>query len=102
MLAVAASGWNIMAGYAGYVSLGHSAFIGVGAYTAGIVAEKLDVSPFLAAPLGGLAAALVAFLLGLTTRRTRGAAFVIVSFACSSSSDSSPATSRSPVAARGS
>ena len=81
MLAVAASGWNIMAGYAGYVSLGHSAFIGVGAYTGGIVAEKLDISPFVAAPLGGLAAALVAFLLGLTTRRTRGAAFVIVSFA---------------------
>jgi ABC-type branched-subunit amino acid transport system ATPase component/ABC-type branched-subunit amino acid transport system permease subunit len=81
MLAVAASGWNIMAGYAGYVSLGHSAFIGVGAYTAGILAQKWEVSPFVAAPLGGIAAALVAFLLGLTTRRTRGAAFVIVSFA---------------------
>ena len=57
VLAVAASGWNIISGYAGYVSLGHSIFIGVGAYTAGILAEKWDVSPFVAAPLGGVAAA---------------------------------------------
>jgi ABC-type branched-subunit amino acid transport system permease subunit len=38
LLAILACGWNIIAGYAGYVSLGHSAFVGVGAYTAGILA----------------------------------------------------------------
>ena len=81
LLAILASGWNVIGGYAGYVSLGHSAFIGVGAYTAGILAGKLDVSPFLVAPLGGVAAALVALLLSFATRRTRGAAFVIVTFA---------------------
>jgi ABC-type branched-subunit amino acid transport system ATPase component/ABC-type branched-subunit amino acid transport system permease subunit len=81
LMCVLGSGWNIMAGYTGYISLGHSAFIGVGAYTAGILAERWQVSPFVVAPLGGVAAALVAFLLGLTTRRTRGPAFVIVSFA---------------------
>ncbi|HEY3631607.1 MAG TPA: branched-chain amino acid ABC transporter ATP-binding protein/permease [Jatrophihabitantaceae bacterium] len=81
LLAIIASGWNIMAGYAGYVSLGHSAFIGIGAYTAGITAQRWGVSPFVVAPLGGVTAALVALLLGLVTRRTRGAAFVIVSFA---------------------
>lgn len=81
VVAVTASGWNVMAGFTGYVSLGHSAFIGVGAYTAGILSERLGVSPFLVAPLGGVAAAFVAFLLSLVTRRTRGAAFVIVSFA---------------------
>ncbi|GGM78639.1 ATP-binding cassette domain-containing protein [Dactylosporangium sucinum] len=81
LMAVLGLGWNIMAGYTGYVSLGHSAFIGVGGYTAGILAERWDVSPFLVAPLGGVAAALVALGLGLTTSRTRGPAFVIVSFA---------------------
>jgi len=81
LVAVIASGWNVMAGYAGYVSLGHTAFIGIGAYTAGILANHWDVSPFLVAPLGGLAAAVVALILGLVTRRTRGAAFVIVTFA---------------------
>ena len=81
LLAVLGSSWNVMAGFAGYVSLGHSAYIGVGAYTAGILAARWDVSPFLVAPLGGVAAAVVAFVLGLATRRTRGPAFVIVSFA---------------------
>jgi ABC-type branched-subunit amino acid transport system ATPase component/ABC-type branched-subunit amino acid transport system permease subunit len=81
LLAILATGWNIIGGYTGYVSLGHSAFIGVGAYTGGILAARWNVSPFLVAPLGGVTAMLVAFLLGLVTRRTRGAAFVIVTFA---------------------
>ena len=78
VLAIIASGWNVMAGFTGYISLGHAAFIGVGAYTGGILASRWEVSPLLVAPLGGVAAALVALLLGFTTRRTRGAAFVIV------------------------
>jgi branched-chain amino acid transport system permease protein len=81
LMAVLGLGWNIMAGYTGYISLGHSAFIGVGGYTAGILSEQWHVSPFLVAPLAGVAAALVALGLGLTTSRTRGPAFVIVSFA---------------------
>ncbi len=81
LLAVLASGWNVMAGYTGYVSLGHSAFVGVGAYTTGVLVARWPVSPFLIAPIGGIAAALVALLLGLATRKTRGVAFVIVSFA---------------------
>lgn len=81
LLAILGSGWNIIAGYTGYVSLGHSAFVGVGAYTAGILAERWGVSPFVVAPLGGIAAALVALVLSMATRRTRGAAFVIVTFA---------------------
>jgi ABC-type branched-subunit amino acid transport system ATPase component/ABC-type branched-subunit amino acid transport system permease subunit len=81
LLAILATGWNIIGGYTGYISLGHSAFIGVGAYTAGILAARWDVSPFLVAPLGGVMAMLVALLLSFATRRTRGAAFVIVTFA---------------------
>jgi branched-chain amino acid transport system permease protein len=81
LLGILGSGWNVMSGFTGYVSLGHSAFIGVGAYTAGILAGDWGVSPFVVAPLGGVAAALVALLLGWTTRRTRGVAFVIVSYA---------------------
>jgi branched-chain amino acid transport system permease protein len=81
LVAVVASGWNIMAGLTGYISLGHGMFVGVGAYTGGILATTWDVSPFVVAPLGGVTAALVAVVLGLVTRRTRGPAFVIVSFA---------------------
>jgi ABC-type branched-subunit amino acid transport system ATPase component/ABC-type branched-subunit amino acid transport system permease subunit len=81
LLAIGASGWNIMGGYAGYISLGNSAFIGLGAYTTGILAAKEGVSPFLGCLVGGLVCALTAAVLSLVTRRTRGMYFVIVTFA---------------------
>lgn len=81
MLAIGASGWNIMGGYAGYLSLGHSAFIGLGAYTTGILAVREHVSPFLGCLVGGVVSAIAAALLSLVTRRTRGMYFVIVTFA---------------------
>ena len=47
LLAIGATGWNIMGGYAGYISLGNSAFVGLGAYATGILAAKENVSPFM-------------------------------------------------------
>ncbi len=81
LLAIGASGWNIMGGYAGYISLGNSAFIGLGAYTTGILAAKHHVSPFVGCLAGGLVCALAAAVLSLVTWRTRGMYFVIVTFA---------------------
>lgn len=81
LMAIMASGWNIISGYTGYISLGQSAFLGIGAYTSALPAIHLDISPFLAAPVGGVVAAFFAVVLALTGRRTRGIAFVIVSFA---------------------
>ncbi len=81
LLAIGATGWNIMGGYAGYISLGNSAFVGLGAYTTGILAAKQNLSPFIGCLVGGLASALAAALLSLVTRRTRGMYFVIVTFA---------------------
>ncbi len=80
LLAIGASGWNIMGGYAGYISIGNSAFIGLGAYTTGILAAKHDLSPFIGCLVGGLVSAVAAALLSLVTRRTRGMYFVIVTF----------------------
>jgi ABC-type branched-subunit amino acid transport system ATPase component/ABC-type branched-subunit amino acid transport system permease subunit len=81
LLAIGASGWNIMGGYAGYISLGNSVFIGLGAYTTGILAVRQGLSPFIGSLAGGLVCALAAALLSLVTRRTRGMYFVIVTFA---------------------
>ena len=81
LLAIGATGWNIMGGYAGYISLGNSAFIGLGAYTTGILAARDNISPFLGCLAGGLVAALAAAILSLVTRRTRGMYFIIVTFA---------------------
>jgi branched-chain amino acid transport system permease protein len=81
LLAIQAGSWNIISGYAGYISLGHGAFLGLGAYTAGIVSVRYGVNPLLIAPLGGLVAVVAATLLGLVVLRTRGHAFVIITIA---------------------
>lgn len=81
VLAVMATGWNVIAGFAGYVSLGQSAFLGVGAYTVGLLSQHWDVSPLLLAPLGGVGAAVVAAILGSTITRTREHSFVIITIA---------------------
>ncbi|HEV7743093.1 MAG TPA: branched-chain amino acid ABC transporter ATP-binding protein/permease [Pseudolysinimonas sp.] len=81
LLAIGATGWNIMGGYAGYISLGNGLFVGVGAYTTAILAAKLGVPVFVGAIAGGLVSGIVAALLSLVTRRTRGMYFIIVTFA---------------------
>ncbi|MEJ3653663.1 branched-chain amino acid ABC transporter ATP-binding protein/permease [Actinomycetes bacterium KLBMP 9759] len=81
LLAIQAVGWNIISGYAGYVSLGHSVFVGLGSYTAGILSVRIGLDPLLAAPLGGLVAVVAAVLAGAVVLRTRGHAFVIITIA---------------------
>lgn len=76
-----ASSWNIIGGYAGYVSLGHSVFFALGAYVSGMLFAYYDISPFLSAPLAGLAAFLLGFVVGLISLRTRGPAFIIATIA---------------------
>ncbi|MFC4113179.1 ABC transporter permease subunit [Nonomuraea zeae] len=81
LLAVQATSWNIISGYAGYISLGHSMFLGLGAYTVGILAVRWGVNPLWVAPLGGVTATVVAVLIGTVVLRTRGHAFVIITIA---------------------
>jgi len=81
LLAVQAASWNIISGYAGYISLGHSMFLGLGAYTAAIVALHTGVNPLWVAPLGGITAVAVAIVFGSVVLRTRGHAFVIITIA---------------------
>jgi ABC-type branched-subunit amino acid transport system ATPase component/ABC-type branched-subunit amino acid transport system permease subunit len=82
MLGVLAVGWNVISGYAGYVSLGQSAFLGLGAYTTGLMTIHVHGhSPWWYAPLGGAVCALVAAALGVVIMRTRGHSFVILTIA---------------------
>ena len=81
LLAIQAVSWNVVSGYAGYVSLGHSVFLGIGAYTAAILSDRWEVNPLLVAPLGGVAAVLAAVLVGVVVLRARGHAFVIITIA---------------------
>ena len=52
LAAIGASAWNIVGGYAGQVSVGHSVFFGVGAYSAVVVYTHLGWPPIAGAPLG--------------------------------------------------
>ncbi len=82
VFAIGASGLNIITGFAGYVSLGQGAFIGLGGYTIGVLATRFDsVPPWLWVPAAGLVAAVVAVPLGLVSLRSRGPAFVIITVA---------------------
>jgi branched-chain amino acid transport system permease protein len=81
VFAIGAVGLNVIMGYGGYISLGQSAFVGIGAYTVGIASTKIGGDPFLWVPLAGVVAAAVATLLGAIAMRTRGFAFVIITIA---------------------
>jgi ABC-type branched-subunit amino acid transport system ATPase component/ABC-type branched-subunit amino acid transport system permease subunit len=81
VFAIGAVGLNIITGYAGYVSLGQGAFLGLGAYTTGILSTEVGGSPFVWVPLAGVLAGLVAALLGVVAMRARGHAFVILTIA---------------------
>jgi branched-chain amino acid transport system permease protein len=73
--------WNIIGGYAGYISLGHNVFFAFGAYFSGMLFVFFRVSPFLTAPLAGLMAMVVGLLFGLIALRTRGSTFIISTIA---------------------
>lgn len=75
------SSWNIIGGYAGYISLGHNAFSGVGGYLAGSLMVFFGISPFVTAPLAGLFALALGLVFGLITLRTHGPAFIISTIA---------------------
>lgn len=82
VFAIGASGLNIIMGYAGYVSLGHGAIIGLGGYTIGILATRFDsLSPWIWVPAAAVVAGLVAAGLGFVALRASGASFVIITVA---------------------
>jgi len=78
---VMASGWNILGGFTGYISLGHNVFFAVGGYLAGMVFARYGVSTIVFAPVAGLAAAVLGYMIGLVTLRMRGPSFIISSLA---------------------
>jgi len=72
-----ASLWNLLAGYAGLVSVGQQAYVGFGAYLLFALTMLLDIPPLAAIPLAGLAAAIVAVPVAALIFRLRGHYFAI-------------------------
>jgi branched-chain amino acid transport system permease protein len=72
-----ASLWNLLAGYAGLVSVGQQAYVGLGAYVLFALAMLAGVHPLAAIPLAGIAAAIVAMPVAALIFRLRGHYFAI-------------------------
>ncbi len=77
MYATLGVAWNILGGYAGQVSIGHSIFFGIGAYTSTLLFLRLGWSPWLGLGAGMAVSAGVAVLLGFPCFLLRGHYFVI-------------------------
>jgi branched-chain amino acid transport system permease protein len=79
VLLIMATMWNLLAGYAGMVSIGQQAFVGLGGYGVLYFALK-GVSPFLAVPLAALVGAVIALPITFLLVRLRGGYFAIATW----------------------
>ena len=86
---IAVLGLNILTGYAGQISLGHQAFVAVGAYTTAVLMDSFHWNFWATVPMAGIAAAAVGVLFGLPSFRlkmlyltmsTLAAQFIIMAF----------------------
>jgi branched-chain amino acid transport system permease protein len=82
MYATMASAWNLVGGFAGYPSLGHAAFFGIGAYSMGLLFHSRLLAngyePFLFLPVIALIAGLIGIPIAFVSMRTRADVFAIV------------------------
>ena len=71
LYALVTLGLNLFMGYAGQVSLGQAAFVGIGAYTSAILALRYGVTPWIGTLAGALVAAVVAYAISFIALRLR-------------------------------
>ncbi len=72
LIAAYAVAFDFTAGYINIVNFGFAAFAGLGAYTSGLLAVDVGISPWIGMVAGGLVAAIVGLLTGMLTLRLRG------------------------------
>lgn len=65
-------GLSMLMGYAGQISLAQAAFFGIGAYSSGILTVHFGWNPWAAIPVGGMLAAVIAWLVGIPALRLKG------------------------------
>lgn len=79
--AVLATAWNFVGGFIGYISLGHGALAGLGAYATALLVTAAGLPSFVALFVAAALVAALAVPIGAAALRVRGASFVIVSIA---------------------
>ncbi|MFI5076869.1 MAG: branched-chain amino acid ABC transporter permease [Vicinamibacteria bacterium] len=80
-LLVLAHMWNLLAGYAGLLSIGQQAYVGLGGYALIVLADDLGVDPFLSVPLAGLIAMAIALPTAALVFRFQGGYFAVGTWA---------------------
>lgn len=78
---VGALGLNILVGYTGQISVGHAAFMSVGAYTAANLATRFDLPFWITMPAGGFMAMFIGLIVGLPSLRVKGLYLAIATLA---------------------
>jgi branched-chain amino acid transport system permease protein len=78
---IALLGLNILTGYNGQISLGHSAFYALGAYTAAVMMKLWGVPYYLTLPAAGVICLIVGFLFGLPALRLEGLYLAVATLA---------------------
>lgn len=81
IFALAATSLNLILGFGGMVSFGHAAFVGVGAYTAGVLMQNGITSAWLTLVAALLAGGGFALLIGAVSLRTKGVYFIMITLA---------------------
>jgi branched-chain amino acid transport system permease protein len=78
---VSVHGLNILTGYCGQISIGHSGFMAVGGYTSAILCAKLGWPFWAALPCGALAAGIAGLLFGLPSLKIKGFYLIMATIA---------------------
>ena len=73
--------WNLLAGYGGMVSVGQQAYFGIGGYVLIALGNLLEVNPFIAIPVAGLIAGLIALPVSQVAFRLQGGYFAVGTWA---------------------
>jgi branched-chain amino acid transport system permease protein len=81
VLAIAIMGLNVLVGYSGQLSLGHGAFMALGAYTSAILAHRYKMEYLLTIPIAGLLTGVVGFLFGVPALRLSALYLALATFA---------------------
>lgn len=72
---------NVITGHAGQISLGHQAFVGIGAFMSAYLTTKSGVSMYLALPIAGFTGGFLAVVLGVVALRVRGLYLALITLA---------------------
>jgi branched-chain amino acid transport system permease protein len=81
ILTIAIMGLNILVGYSGQLSLGHGAFMALGAYTAAVLIHRYKMDYLLTIPIAGLLTGFVGFLFGIPALRLSAVYLALATFA---------------------